>query len=263
MDIPPASMNNSVTKAFTILEFLANNDEPIELAALSRSLDINKSTAYRFLSTLESLGYVVQDAETERYGLGSRVIWLASKFLDNVDLRTQAHPILKQLREETGETIHLAILDNFEVVYIDKLDGKSPVKMASRIGNRMPSHCTGLGKALLAYLPESEWEKYVAKLGLTYHTKNTITEPQAFYDHLHMIREKGYSIDNCENEEGIRCVALPLHDHTGNVIAAISIAGWVISMTPDRDETLAKIGLKYSKILSERLGYSMVVPQPL
>jgi IclR family transcriptional regulator, KDG regulon repressor len=251
---PAASMNNSVEKAFVILEFLANNADPVELSALSRSLQINKSTAYRYLSTLETLGYVVKNADTSNYTLGSKAVWLASKFLDNLDLRTQAHPILRQLREETGETIHLAILDKNDVVYVDKLDGKSPVKMASRIGNRMPAYCTGLGKALLAFLPESEWQKYVDQVELTYRTKNTITGKEAFFEHLRMIRDRGYSIDNSENEEGIRCVALPIRDHRGKVIAAISIAGWVISMTPDRDDYLAKVGLKYSQILSEKLG---------
>lgn len=263
MDNNPASMNNSVTKAFYILEFLANTNEPVELATLSRAIDMNKSTAYRFLSTMESLGYVYQNVETERYALGSKALWLASKFLDNLDLRTQAHPMLKLLREETGETIHLAYLDHFEVVYVDKLDGKSPVKMASRVGNRMPAHCTGLGKAMLAFLPESDWEKYVQTVGLSYRTKNTITDPGAFYDHLRMIRLQGYSIDNSENEEGIRCVALPIRDHTGSVIAAISIAGWIISMTPDRDETLAKIGMKYTDLLSERLGCPAKIPEYL
>ncbi len=254
MENSAASLNNSVEKAFIILEFLANNPDPVELSALSRSLKINKSTAYRYLSTLEAIGYVVKNSETTCYTLGSKALWLASKFLDNLDLRTLSHPILKQLREETGETVHMAYLDNFEVVYVDKIDGKSPVKMASRIGNRMPAHCTGLGKALLAFLPETEWKRYVDTRGLKYYTRNTITNPEVFYEHLRMIRQQGYSIDNSENEEGIRCVALPVRDHEGKVIAAISIAGWVISMTPDRDEVLAKIGLKYSQIISENLG---------
>ena len=254
MDPSAASLNNSVEKAFVILEFLANKADPIELSALSRALSINKSTAYRYLTTLESLGYVIKDADTSCYTLGSKALWLASKFLNNLDLRTQAHPILRKLSDETGETVHLAYLDNFEVVYVDKIDGKSPVKMASRIGNRMPAHCTGLGKALMAFLPETEWQKYIDRVGLKYHTRNTITQPKEFFDHLRMIRERGYSIDNSENEEGIRCVALPVRNHEGKVIAAISIAGWVISMTPDRDETLARIGQKYSQLISEKLG---------
>jgi IclR family transcriptional regulator, KDG regulon repressor len=106
----------------------------------------------------------------------------------------------------------------------------------------------------MAFRPESDWQKYVDQVGLTFHTKNTITQRDEFFEHLRTIRTRGYSIDNSENEEGIRCVALPIRDHQGKVIAAISIAGWVISMTPDRDDSLANIGLKYSQILSEKLG---------
>ncbi|HUV28479.1 MAG TPA: IclR family transcriptional regulator, partial [Anaerolineales bacterium] len=116
-------LNKSVAKSFAILEFLANADSPQELVSISNALKMNKSTTYRFLTTLESLGYVVKDPENNRYSLGSKIVWLASKFLKAIDLLTIARPVLTQLREETGETIHLAILDHFEVVYIDKLDG--------------------------------------------------------------------------------------------------------------------------------------------
>jgi len=216
---------------------------------------MNKSTAYRFLTTLESLGYVVQDLENNRYALGSKVVWLASRFLEAIDMRTLARPVLLQLREETGETIHLAILDQFEVVYIDKLDGKSSMRMASRVGNRMPVHSTGLGKALFAYMPEDAWQNYIEKVGLARRTTNTITDPSAFFQEMRLIRDRNYSIDNSENEDGIRCVALPIRDHTGKVVAAISIAGWILTMTPERDLEMAKIGRKYANMLSAKLGY--------
>ena len=204
---------------------------------------------------MESLGYIVQDLENNRYALGSKVVWLASRFLEAIDLRTLARPVLIQLREETGETIHLAILDHNEVVYIDKLDGKSSVRMASSVGNRMPVHSTGLGKALFAYMPEDAWQSYVEKVGLSRRTANTITNQAAFFQEMRLIRERNYSIDNSENEDGIRCVALPIRDHTGKVIAAISIAGWMLTMTPDRDLELAKIGQKYAGIISAKMGY--------
>ena len=248
-------LNNSVSKAFAILEFLANADSAKELVSICNALKMNKSTTYRFLTTLESLGYVVQDRENNRYALGSKVVWLASRFLEAIDLLTIARPVLMQLREETGETIHLAILDHFEVVYIDKFDGKSYVRMASSVGNRMAVHATGLGKALFAYMPEDVWQSYVEKVGLGRRTSNTITDPAVFFQELRLIRERNYSIDNSENEDGIRCVALPIRDHTGKVVAAISITGWMITMTPDRDLELATIGLKYASILSAKLGY--------
>ena len=250
-----AILNNSVPKGFAILEFLANADSPKELVSICNALKMNKSTTYRFLTTLVSLGYVVQDRENNRYALGSKVVWLASRYLEAIDLLTVARPVLMQLREETGETIHLAVLDRFEVVYIDKLDGKSYVRMASNVGNRMAVHSTGLGKALFAYMPENVWQSYVEKVGLGRRTSNTITDPAVFFQQLRLIRERNYSIDNSENEDGIRCVALPIRDHTGKVVAAMSITGWTITMTPDRDLELATIGLKYASILSAKLGY--------
>ena len=247
-------MNYSVAKAITILEYMATAESPKELGVISQSLGMNKSTVYRFLTTLESLGYVDQDQDTGRYALGSRVVWLASQFLDRLDIRTLARPFLEQLVEDTRETVHLAILDDFEVVYIDKVDGHQPVKMASRVGNRMSAHSTGLGKALLAQEDESQWPVYVSSKGLPACTPNTITNPEVLYDHLRAIRERGFSLDDSENEDGIRCVAVPVRDHTGKTIAAISVSGWSLTMTPDRDEQLAVLAQQTAQMLSERLG---------
>ncbi len=249
-------LNFSVSRAFAILEFLANAGSPQELSSICKALQLNKSTTYRFLTTLESLGYVDQDLQTGRYRLGARVTWLASKFLDAIDLRTVARPLLLGLRDETGETIHLAVLDHFEVVYIDKVDGKSSVRMASSVGNRLPAHATGLGKALLAFMPEDAWQSYVEMVGLARRTANTITDPMNFYQELQRIRQRGYSVDDAENEDGIRCVAMPVRDHTSKVVAAISISGWAMTMRPDRDQDLAALGHRYASVLSAKLGYA-------
>jgi DNA-binding IclR family transcriptional regulator len=247
-------LNFSVAKAFAILEYLAAADASRDLGVISSDLRMNKSTVYRFLTTLGNLGYVEQDMETGRYALGSRVVLLASKFLDSLNFRDQARPFLEKLVRETRETVHLAILDDFEVVYIDKVDGLQPVKMASRVGNRMPAHSTGLGKALLAGMDEGAWADYVNVKGLTRYTPNTIDTPEEFYEHLRQIRARGYAIDDCENEDGIRCVAVPVQDYTGETIAAISIAGWSLTMTPERDEELACLARNTAQALTERLG---------
>jgi len=247
-------MNYSVAKAVAILEYLAAAEASKELGVISSALSMNKSTVYRFLSTLNTLGYVNQELETGRYALGSKVVWLASSYLDSLDIRTLARPYLENLVANTRETVHLAILDDFEVVYVDKVDGLQPVKMASRVGNRMPAHSTGLGKALLASLDENQWPVYVRKKGLKKYTPNTIAEPEDFYAHLQKIRERGYSIDDCENEDGIRCIAVPVRDHLGNTVAAISVSGWSLTMTPERDEQLAVLARETAQSLTERLG---------
>jgi DNA-binding IclR family transcriptional regulator len=248
-------MNNSALRSFAILEYLANAEVPIGLGVISRDLSIHKSTVYRFLNTLENLGYVAKDAQTGRYLLGSKVIWLASKFLESMDIHRLARPYLEGLAQKTGETVHLAYLDNYQVVYIDKIDGKQPVKMASRVGNRMPAHSTGLGKALLSTLEESTWRLYVENADLQSFTPQTITNPETFYQHMRLTRERGYAIDNCENEEGIRCVAVPIVDHTSKAVAALSITGWSLTLTPERDSILAEMAKETALSISERLGY--------
>ncbi len=247
-------MNFSVAKAFAILEYLAAAEVSKELGVISKALGMNKSTVYRFLSTLSYLGYIDQDQDTGRYALGSKVVWLASSYLDSLDFRVLARPFLEKLVADTRETVHLAILDDFEVVYIDKVDGLQPVKMTSRVGNRMPAHSTGLGKALLASLDEDEWPVFVAKKGLKKYTPNTIGDPDSLYAHLRGIRAHGYSIDDSENEDGIRCVAVPVQDYTGKTIAAISVSGWSLTMTPERDEQMATLARETAQALTERLG---------
>ncbi len=254
-------MNYSVAKAFAILEYLAAAEGSKELGVISSALGMNKSTVYRFLATLCNLGYAEQDPESGRYALGSKIIWLASRFLDNLDYRVLARPYLEKLVSETRETVHLAILDKLEVVYVDKIDGLQPVKMSSRVGNRMPAHSTGLGKALLADLDEEQWALYVQEKGLKRYTSNTIGSPEALYDHLRAVRERGYAIDNSENEDGIRCVAVPVRDYTGKTIAAISISGWSLTMTPERDAQLAALAINTAQALTERLGGMVKVQQ--
>ena len=231
------------------------------MGAISRELAINKSTSYRFLSTLEEAGYVRRESDTRRYSLGSKVAWLAAKFLEGVDVRELARPILKELARESGETIHLALLDRDEVVYIDKIEGQQAVEMASRVGSRMPVHATALGKVLLASLSESQWQRYVSEIGLKPRTPNTIVDPGAFFEHLHQVRKQNYALDNLENEEGIRCVAAPIRDHTGKTVAALSITGWTVSMTLEKVESLVPLAQKGALAISERLGFSHLEEQ--
>jgi IclR family acetate operon transcriptional repressor len=256
-------MNLSVKRAVTILEYLAEAAEPRDLAAISSDLVMNKSTVHRFLSTLVETGYVRQEAATGRYALGARVAWLASKFLETLDIRKIARAGLEQLAEQCGETVHLAIADRNEVAYIDKIDGRQAVRMVSRIGSRAPMHSTALGRILLANMPENKWQRYVAEAGLTARTPNTITDPPLFYQHLRQVREQNYCIDDVEHEQGVRCVAAPIKDHTGKVIAALSISGWTITMTPERVETLRPLVQQTGLEISKRLGFNAPEEYPI
>lgn len=248
-------MNASVLRAIEILEYLAVAKRPCDLSTISRDLKMNKSTLHRFLTTLAQKGYVGKEEDTGRYRLGAKTAWLAAQFLEAIDVRHLAHPILEQLAEASGETIHLAILDQHEIMYIDKIDGQQAVRMASFIGSRAPVHSTSVGKAMLANQPENQWLQYIQQTGLPACTPHTITQPDVFINHLRKVREQGYAIDNLENEEGIRCVAAPIYNHLRKVVAAISITGWNVTMTEAYIQQMIPLVREGCRAVSEKLGY--------
>jgi IclR family KDG regulon transcriptional repressor len=248
-------MNASVQRAVHILEYLAVAGTPCALSSISRDLQMNKSTIYRFLTTLTQMGYVTREEETRQYRLGAKIAWLAAQFLESLDIRDVARPILEQLAQECGETVHLAILDGFEIMYIDKVEGRQAVRMASFAGSRAPIHSTSVGKVMMAHQPESRWRHYIHEAGLTARTPNTITDEATFVKHLQQVREQGYAIDDVENEMGIRCVAAPIWNHMRQVVAAISITGWNVSMTSERADALIPLVQNASNAVSEKLGY--------
>lgn len=248
--------STTVDKALKVLVALADNASPrgTSLAELSSKVGYHKTTAYRLLATLQRNGFVQQDPDTDRYRLGLKLLELSTILLDNLELRREASPLLCELMTKTNETIHLAVLEQAEVVYIDKVESLNPVRMFSRIGRRMPAHCTGMGKAILAYMPDPYVAMVIAK-GLPQRTSNTITSPDEFRRELGRIRERGYSIDNVENEDGIACTAAPVFDHTGQPIAAISVAGPSMRVTPERFEELGLLVKNTAQEISHRMGY--------
>ncbi len=248
-------MNNSVLRAIEILEYLALVKRPCDLAVISRDLKMNKSTLHRFLTTLVQEGYVAREDNTKRYRLGAKVAWLAAHFLSAVDVRQVAHPFLEQLAISSEETVHLAVLDRNEIMYIDKVDSQKAVRMASFVGSRAPVHSTSVGKVLLAHQPEAQWEAYIQTTGLAACTPHTITDPTTFMNHLRQVRKQGYAIDQLENEEGICCVAAPIYDHLGKVVAAISITGWNVTMTDVTIEKMIPLVQEGCRAVSKALGY--------
>lgn len=249
-----SSKNNSVKHAIMVLEYLATIDDPQDLAVISKALGMNKSTVYRLLSTLKEANFVYQDENSKQYSLGAFVSWLSAKYLEKNEVRKVAHPLLETFSRQIGETVHLGILDGLEVMYVDKINGQSAVVMASQVGERVPIHCTALGKALIAYQPESKWHEYVEQCGLPMRTSQTITVPNKFYDELRKIREQGFALDNLENEEGIRCVASPIFDARDHPVAAVSISSWIITMTMDRVQELILPLKATTDAISAQLG---------
>lgn len=245
----------SVERAFQILERVSLAKNGIGVTELATELNMYKSTIHRVLTTLTRLGYVEQNAETGRYKLGYKLLDISSRLLDSIDVRREALPFLQELADETNEVVHLVVLNKGEVVYIEKVEGSETIRMHSRVGNRAPVHCTGVGKAILAYLPEQQVREIIRHYGLHPHTPHTLSTLPDLMENLEQIRQLGYALDLEENEIGISCIAVPIWDHTGAVVASISVSGPTIRMQPERLQGLADkvrdVGLR----ISQRLGY--------
>jgi DNA-binding IclR family transcriptional regulator len=187
---------------------------------------------------------------------------LGSAFLGGLDLRQEAKPVLAEIGDATGETCHLAIRDGRQIVYIEKLESTQPVRMHSWIGATNPMYCTGVGKAILAFSDESVQSQVLAD-DLVKRTANTITEPEALREELATIRQRGFSIDNEENERSIRCAAAPVFDHTGQVVAGLSVSGPTYRLPDERLQEVGKVVMEVGLRLSTSLGHNTILqPSP-
>ncbi len=247
--------NESTARAFSIIEYLAQQDDWVRLRALARDLDLHPATAHRFLSSLKDLGYVKQDPEGASYQLTLKFAWISSRVLERTQLRGVARPWMTQLTAETNETTHLGVLDGGEVAYIDKVDNSQAVEMRSRIGGRVHIHASALGKAIVAFLPERSRDLIVAHWQPIALTKNTISDLAAFQRELDVVRERGYALDDEENEIGIRCIGAPVFDHSGSVVGALSVSGWTITMTHERIPHLVERLRSTCTGISRELGF--------
>lgn len=256
------SRNESILRAFDIVEYLARCDDWVGLRVLARALDLDPATAHRFLTSLKDLGYVQQHPDDSRYRLTLKFAWLGARVLEQLELPVIARPLMEHLTTVSNETTHLAVLDDDQIMYIEKIDNWQAMQMRSRVGSRGRVHSTAVGKACLAFLPDDEREALLARLTLTPLTKNTLTDPDSLRAQLDAARSRGYSVDDEENEIGIRCVGAPVFDHSGHVAAAVSISGWTITMTRERLPDLAADLQQACRAISKELGYFPVESRP-
>lgn len=248
--------NQSVERVLDIIEIMSKHGEPIRLNDLSEALEMSPTTIYRFLQTLMNRGYVQKDEETTKYFLTLKLKYFSGMIMNNYNLSKIVYPYLKKIAEETGELASLVIKEDNMAVYIDKCDGsKSMIKTLHRIGNRAPLYCTGVGKVFLADLPAEKYKEIVSNGGpLEKLTVHTITDLNDLEVELKQIKETDISYDNEECEIGAKCIAVPIRDYTGSVIAAMSVSGPTSRMT---EENLDKIKVKLLEAsinISEVLG---------
>ncbi|MDG5786743.1 IclR family transcriptional regulator [Evansella sp. AB-P1] len=246
----------SIERAMNIINLLSKNPKGLGITEIHHELELPTTTIHRILSTLGKNNVVVKNGETDKYSLGLYFLQISSGILDNLDVRSVARPFLETLRDTTGEVIHLCIQEEGEAVYIDKFESTQKIRIASQVGYRALLHCTGVGKMLLAGMEIDEVKDIINVKGLPKFTENTITDYESLIQHLQGVREQGYSIDNLEHEETIRCIAAPVFNFRGETIAGISIAGPAERVTMDRVENeLRPLILEKSKEISKALGY--------
>lgn len=238
-DHKPKNIVQSIERASALLDLLGQAPQGLNLGILSEMSGLNKGTVHRILSTLTYLGYVRQIPANKNYALGFKLAELGNLLLSQLDLRNTARQHIIDLAEEVQETVHLVIRDNDEALYIDKVDlfpKEAGLQMVSRLGSRTSLHSCAVGKVILSGMSEKEIQTTMDLDDLERKTEYTITKASDLMRHLKTVRNKGYAIDNEENEMGIRCVAAPVFDSGGGIVAAISMSG-----------PAARIGLKQIK----------------
>jgi DNA-binding IclR family transcriptional regulator len=242
-------------RSFAILDVLAQSNEDLSLAEMEEKLKLNKSTSYRLLRTLERYHFAQKDFDTGKYRLGSKLLELGARAVARFDLASIGRPYLERLSKESGETAHLGILRDSEVVSISVVDGRHALRMSVTVGAISSVHCSALGKAMLALLPEQEVDKIVPKHGLKAYTRNTITRRADLKKELIEIRTHGFAIDDQEFEEGLKCIAAGVQDYSGRAVAAVSIAGAALRLTKKRASALAPLVARAASDFSTSLGY--------
>ena len=260
--LTPKYQVRSVQRALSLLRTFLAHDGELSAAELSKETGLDPSTVFRLLATLEAQGFVETNHGSAKYRPGVILLELGSRFLKNNDIRSRSIESLERLRDEFGETVHLTILDGNEVVYLEKLAGLHPIGfMSSRVGDRNPAHCTGVGKALLAYLSDEELALRYPDGRLKRYTDQTITDLDELRAELARVRSRGYAIDRQEHEMGVKCVAVPTFDHK-RTAAAVSVSGPVDRMDDHiASENLISTLMEVAARISEQMGWGRGVDQ--
>ncbi|TFG64094.1 MAG: IclR family transcriptional regulator [Spirochaetales bacterium] len=244
----------SVFRAVKILELLAEKNS-LGITEISRFLGLPKSSVYEILSTLLAENILEKDHDRNTYNLGLKLFELGITAQKNLEIKRIATPHIRKLNELLDETVHLTVLEDDEVLYIDCFESTKRLRTYSVIGVKAPLHCTAVGKAMLAYLSSDEVDRIIKEKGLERFTSQTLSDPEALKKDLETIRSRGYSFDNMEHEEWVRCVAAPVRNHEGRVFASISVSGPVQRMPAERDREVIRLLLEETREISRKLGF--------
>ncbi|GIH22321.1 transcriptional regulator [Acrocarpospora phusangensis] len=246
----------AVSRALDILELFLGG-ETLSAPQIAERLGLPRTTVHELVTTLTERSYLIGvPGQPTRYRLGMRLFQLGNVFADQLDLSQEALLVAREVAAACDETVHVAVLDGTDVVYITKVDSTHPVRMVSAVGRRLPAHCTGVGKMLLAGLtPEAFEARFPADRTLSAMTPDSITSPARLWSHLTEIRARGLSYDNCESNESVCCVAAPVYDQTGTMVAAMSVSVPILRWDSARREEWGELVARGAHTLSDRLGH--------
>jgi DNA-binding IclR family transcriptional regulator len=241
-------------RAFDVLDVLAENGGELGATEVASTLGLHKSTVHRLLMILQNRHFVARNPSSGKYHLGWRLFELGSLAVSRLDIYEIARPHLEQLVKVSGETAHLGVLRGAEIISLLNVETTRSVRTPASVGRRTPLYCTSLGKALLAHVPGSVATEVINQMDFQPFTSNTLTRG-AFEAELTKVREQGYALDNEEFEEGLRCVGVPVRNHAGDVVAAISIAGPAFRVGGVHLPGLIRSVILAAQQLSAALGY--------
>jgi DNA-binding IclR family transcriptional regulator len=247
---------NSILRASNILRCFLGEKSHFKISELARQLELDRSTTYRILLSLEKCGFVEKDERTGEYSLGLSAFEIGNTYLRRLDILQVSKPIMTELALKVQETVHLAVLSDMEILYIDKVDSPRTLGVMSKIGQRGPLYCTALGKTLLAFQPEDAQSRIIHKMRLAPLTPRTITSKQKLVEELKTIRKQGYALDRREIEEEVECIGAPIRNHLREVIAALSISGPQRKIgIPEEKDFVGEV-VKAAGLISAKLGYA-------
>jgi len=244
----------SFSKFMRVLQLVADAEEPVNVAALMRASGYPRPTVHRIVQALVAERMLAENPSAATFALGPRLIQLASRSWGRSELRLAAVDELKRLRDLTGETVHLAVPNGASMVYIEKLESPSAVRMASRIGTSVSLHSTAVGKAYLAALDDKRYKALVKGLPLPRHAANTVTDAAALRAQVEQVRERGWSVDNEENEAGIFCFGAAIRNAAGEPVAAISVSTLLFRQKENPEQAYVEPLLEACRVISERIA---------
>jgi IclR family transcriptional regulator, KDG regulon repressor len=245
----------SVERALKILDLFDEHKSELKITEISEMMGLHKSTVHSLLKTLQVHSYIDQNPEDGKYRLGLKLAERGNLVINNMEIRKTARKYLLDLSTKTGQTVHLGILDGREGVYIDKVEGEQSIIRYSRIGRRLPLHSTAIGKVLLAYQPPNEIELLLKGYEFQYQTTSTILNEETFLKEIGKVKQQGFAVDDQENEQGVRCAAVPIFNGKGQVLAAISISTLISRVNDEEMNNFVHLLQTSCTELSEQMRY--------